>query len=36
MRSLEEAEKEGLVHVVGDRAAVSSFFDAFPADVVES
>jgi hypothetical protein len=25
-----------LVHVVGDRAAVSSFFDAFPADVVES
>lgn len=36
LKSLQEAEKEGLVQVVGDREVVSSFFDAFPVDGVES
>jgi DNA-binding HxlR family transcriptional regulator len=30
LRSLQAAEKEGLVQVVGDREAVLNFFDAFP------
>jgi DNA-binding HxlR family transcriptional regulator len=36
LRSLKEAEEEQLVHVVGDRDAVISFFDAFPVLTVET
>jgi DNA-binding HxlR family transcriptional regulator len=36
LRSLQEAEEQELMRVVGDREAVISFFDAFPVTSVES
>jgi DNA-binding HxlR family transcriptional regulator len=36
LRTLQEAEKEGLVNVVGDHEVVISFLDAFPVAGVES